>query len=44
MAQGRTQTVSLGEHWNSLIENLLNSGRYTSVNEIMPDSLPNSLI
>jgi antitoxin ParD1/3/4 len=39
MAQVRTQTVSLGEHWNNLIESLLNSGRYASVSEIMRDSL-----
>lgn len=39
MAQTRTQTVSLGEHWNSLIESLLKSGRYASVSEIMRDSL-----
>ena len=39
MPQARTQTVSLGEHWNSLIESLINSGRYASVSEIMRDSL-----
>jgi antitoxin ParD1/3/4 len=39
MSQARTQTVSLGEHWNSLIESLLKSGRYASVSEIMRDSL-----
>jgi len=39
MAQTRTQTVSLGEHWNSLIESLLKTGRYASVSEIMRDSL-----
>ena len=39
MAQARTQTVSLGEHWNTLIESLLKSGRYASVSEIMRDSL-----
>jgi antitoxin ParD1/3/4 len=39
MAQVRTQTVSLGEHWNSLIESLIKSGRYVSVSEIMRDSL-----
>ena len=39
MAQARTQTVSLGEHWNNLIESLLKSGRYASVSEIMRDSL-----
>ena len=39
MAQARTQTVSLGEHWNNLIESLLKSGRYASISEIMRDSL-----
>jgi antitoxin ParD1/3/4 len=39
MAQVRTQTVSLGEHWNGLIESLIKSGRYVSVSEIMRDSL-----
>lgn len=39
MAQARTQTVSLGEHWNKLIESLLKSGRYASVSEIIRDSL-----
>jgi antitoxin ParD1/3/4 len=39
MPQARTQTVSLGEHWNNLIDLLLKSGRYASVSEIMRDSL-----
>jgi antitoxin ParD1/3/4 len=39
MPQARTQTVSLGEHWNNLIDCLLKSGRYASVSEIMRDSL-----
>ena len=39
MAQARTQTVSLGEHWNSLIESLIKSGRYASVSEVIRDSL-----
>jgi antitoxin ParD1/3/4 len=41
MAQARTQTVSLSELWNNLIESesLLKSGRYVSVSEIMRDSL-----
>ncbi|QWF71349.1 type II toxin-antitoxin system ParD family antitoxin [Methylomonas paludis] len=39
MAQTRTQTVSLGEYWNNLIDSLLKSGRYASVSEIMRDSL-----
>ena len=39
MAQAQTQTVSLGEHWNDLIDSLLKSGRYSSVSEIIRDSL-----
>ncbi len=39
MPQLRTQTVRIGEHWNNLIDSLLKSGRYASVNEIMHDSL-----
>ena len=39
MAQTRTQTVSLGEHWNDLIDSLLQSGRYATVSEIVRDSL-----
>lgn len=39
MAQARTQTVSLGEHWNNLIESLLKSGRYASASEVIRDSL-----
>lgn len=33
------QTANLGEHWNNLIESLLKNGRYTTVNEIIQDSL-----
>lgn len=33
------QTISLNEHWNTLIDSLLKSGRYASVNEIMSESL-----
>ena len=35
----RTQTVSLGGYWNDFIENMLESGRYTSTSELMRDSL-----
>ena len=35
----RTQTVSLGGHWNDFIESMLESGRYTSTSELMRDSL-----
>ena len=35
----RTQTVSLGEHWNDFIDSMLKSGRYASTSELMRDSL-----
>lgn len=35
----RTQTVTLGDHWNSFINSLVESGRYTSVSEVLRDSL-----
>lgn len=35
----RTQTVSLGEHWNGFISHLIESGRYASVSEVMRESL-----
>lgn len=35
----RTQTVSLGEHWNDFIDTMLKSGRYASTSELMRDSL-----
>jgi antitoxin ParD1/3/4 len=35
----RTQTVSLGEHWNDFIDGMLESGRYSSVSELLRASL-----
>ena len=35
----RTQTVTLGEHWNGFINHLVESGRYTSVSEVVRESL-----
>jgi len=35
----RTQTVTLGEHWNEFINRLVESGRYASVSEILRESL-----
>lgn len=35
----RTQTVTLGEHWNGFISALIESGRYASVSEVMRESL-----
>lgn len=39
MAQAKTQTLSLGEHWNHFIENKLNQGRYASASEMVRDGL-----
>ena len=35
----RTQTVTLGEHWNEFVAGLVQSGRYASVSEVLRDSL-----
>lgn len=35
----RTQTITLGEHWNEFVASLIESGRYGSVSEVMRDSL-----
>ena len=35
----RTQTVTLGEHWNDFVTDLVESGRYASVSEVLRDSL-----
>jgi len=39
MAQAKTQTLSLGEHWNRFIETKLNQGRYASASELVRDGL-----
>ena len=35
----RTQTVTLGGHWNAFVARLVDSGRYASVSEVLRDSL-----
>lgn len=35
----RTQTVTLGDHWNGFVTELVESGRYASVSEVLRDSL-----
>ena len=35
----RTQTITLGEHWNEFVSGLVESGRYTTVSEVVRDSL-----
>ena len=35
----RTQTVTLGDHWNDFVGSLIESGRYASVSEVLRDSL-----
>ena len=39
MAQAKTQTLSLGEHWNQFIETTLIQGRYASASEMVRDGL-----
>lgn len=39
MAQAKTQTLSLGEHWNSFIESTLREGRYASASEMVREGL-----
>lgn len=39
MAQAKTQTLSLGEHWNHFIESKLKQGRYASASEMVRDGL-----
>jgi antitoxin ParD1/3/4 len=39
MAQTKTQTLSLGEHWNGFIDALLTQGRYASASELVRDGL-----
>ncbi|CRI67031.1 putative addiction module antidote protein, CopG/Arc/MetJ family [Thiocapsa sp. KS1] len=35
----RTQTITLGDHWNDFVVTLVESGRYASVSEVIRDSL-----
>jgi antitoxin ParD1/3/4 len=35
----RTQTVTLGDHWNGFVARLVESGRYASVSQVLRDSL-----
>ena len=39
MAQAKTQTLSLGEHWNAFIESHVGRGRYASASELVRDGL-----
>jgi len=39
MPQAKTQTLSLGEHWNSFIESHLETGRYASASEMVREGL-----
>ena len=39
MPQAKTQTLSLGEHWNHFIESRLKTGRYASASEMVREGL-----
>ena len=39
MAQAKTQTLSLGDHWNNFIETRLEKGRYSTASEMVRESL-----
>lgn len=39
MAQAKTQTLSLGEHWNNFIESHVGKGRYATASELVRDGL-----
>ncbi len=40
MAQAKTQTLSLGDHWNNFIEGHVGKGsRYATASELVRDSL-----
>jgi len=39
MAQTKTQTLSLGEHWNHFIERRITQGRYASASELVREGL-----
>lgn len=35
----RTQTITLGDHWSEFVSGLVESGRYSTVSEVVRDSL-----
>ncbi|MCF7979146.1 MAG: type II toxin-antitoxin system ParD family antitoxin [Chromatiaceae bacterium] len=35
----RTQTITLGDHWSEFVAGLVESGRYSTVSEVVRDSL-----
>lgn len=35
----KTQTLSLGEHWNSFISSQVSNGRYASASEVVREAL-----
>jgi antitoxin ParD1/3/4 len=39
MAQAKTQTLSLGEHWNEFITSKLSQGRYATASEMVREGL-----
>lgn len=39
MTQVKTQTLSLGEHWNSFIDTHITQGRYASASELVRNEL-----
>lgn len=39
MAQAKTQTLSLGEHWNGFIDAQVSQGRYASASELVREGL-----
>ncbi|UAA39802.1 type II toxin-antitoxin system ParD family antitoxin [Paraneptunicella aestuarii] len=39
MSQAKTQTLSLGEHWNAFIAAQIEDGRYASASEVVRDAL-----
>ncbi len=39
MAQAKTQTLSLGEHWNGFIESHVRQGRYATASELVREGL-----
>ena len=39
MSQAKTQTLSLGEHWNKFISSQLATGRYASASEVVREAL-----